>query len=147
MSSLTSTSPVGLQRSVIPAARGNRQLHRVRRLTPPLRLDVRMSLFKDMMLKLPFLQDLTASVIEELVVRLKLQVYMKGDFVMYKGERGDWMGFICRGVCAVLIMATSVNYWRHPVVGLRRTLDMVASVGCFLYQLRASASTPRVSTA
>ena len=47
------------------------------------------------------------------------------------------------GYCAVLIMLTSVNYWRYPVVGLRRTLDMVSSVGCFCYQLKASASTPK----
>ena len=46
------------------------------------------------------------------------------------------------GFCAVLIMLTSVNYWRNPVVGLRRTFDMISSVGCFFYQLNASASTP-----
>jgi len=46
------------------------------------------------------------------------------------------------GYCAVLIMLTSVNYWRHPVVGIRRSLDMVSSVGCFFYQLHASASAP-----
>ena len=46
------------------------------------------------------------------------------------------------GYCSALIFLTSVNYWRHPVVGLRRTVDMLSSAGCFLYQLRASASAP-----
>lgn len=44
--------------------------------------------------------------------------------------------------CAVLIFLTSINYWRHPVVGLRRTFDMLSSAGCFLYQLRASTAAP-----
>ena len=74
----------------------------INRLTPPLKLDVMMFLFKDMILKLPFFKDLTAVVIEELVNRLRMKVFMKGDFLMYQGERGDWMGFISRGVCAVL---------------------------------------------
>lgn len=42
------------------------------------------------------------------------------------------------GFCAVLIMLTSINYWRHPVFGVRRSLDMISSAGCFLYQLRAA---------
>lgn len=46
------------------------------------------------------------------------------------------------GYCAVLIFLTSINYWRHPVVGLRRTFDMLSSAGCFLYQLRASTAAP-----
>ncbi|EOD27419.1 hypothetical protein EMIHUDRAFT_254308 [Emiliania huxleyi CCMP1516] len=46
------------------------------------------------------------------------------------------------GFCAVLIMLTSVNYWRHPLLGPRRTFDMASSVACFFYQLRASTSAP-----
>ena len=46
------------------------------------------------------------------------------------------------GYCALLVFLTSINYWRHPVIGLRRTFDMLSSTGCFLYQLRASASAP-----
>lgn len=46
------------------------------------------------------------------------------------------------GFCAVLIMFTSINYWRYPVLGLRRTADMLSSVGCFCYQLHASLAAP-----
>ena len=34
--------------------------------------------------------------------RFKLQLYMKGEFLMYRGQIGQWMGFISRGVCIVL---------------------------------------------
>lgn len=46
------------------------------------------------------------------------------------------------GWCAALIMLTSINYWRHPLLGMRRSVDMISSAGCFIYQLRASASAP-----
>ena len=44
-------------------------------------------------------------------------------------ERFDCMG------CASLVMLTSLNYWRHPVLGLRRNLDITAAVGSLCYQV------------
>jgi CRP-like cAMP-binding protein len=115
-------------------------------LSPPLRLDLMMSLFKDMMLKLPFLRDLTPPVIEELVMRLHLRVYMKGDFLMYRGEMGSWMGFISRGVCAVLnpdnskeviaVLRIGANIGEAGLFGKPRTADVLALTWVNLQILR-----------
>jgi hypothetical protein len=51
------------------------------------------------------------------------------------------------GFCAMLITFTSINYWRHPLVGLRRSFDIGSSIFCFFYQLRASASVPAEASA
>ena len=64
-------------------------------LTPPLKLDVMMFLFKDMILKLPFFKDLTAVVIEELVcVRRRKAIVvplsaliMVGDMVLMASSK------------------------------------------------------------
>ena len=36
---------------------------------------------------------------------------------------------------AMLLFCSSVNYWRHPVLGWRRNLDMVCAVGSLAYQV------------
>jgi len=36
---------------------------------------------------------------------------------------------------AALVFCTSVNYWRHPVLGWRRNVDMVSAMGSLAYQL------------
>ena len=38
-------------------------------------------------------------------------------------------------VLAALVLATSVNYWRFPVDGVRRRLDMACANFAFMYQL------------
>lgn len=35
---------------------------------------------------------------------------------------------------AVLVLCSSVNYWRHPVLGARRYFDMVCAIGSLAYQ-------------
>lgn len=35
---------------------------------------------------------------------------------------------------ACLVLFSSVNYWRHPVVGARRTFDMLCACGSLAYQ-------------
>ena len=35
---------------------------------------------------------------------------------------------------ALLVLCSSLNYWRHPVVGLRRSFDMVCAIGSLAYQ-------------
>ena len=77
--------------------------------------------------------------------KLLLSAYIHGSLTIASATANEQFarGSSGCGFCAVLIMLTSVNYWRHPVVGVRRTLDMVSSVGCFFYQLHASASAPK----
>ena len=36
---------------------------------------------------------------------------------------------------ATLVLCTSINYWRHPVLGWRRTVDMASAMGSLAYQL------------
>jgi hypothetical protein len=38
-------------------------------------------------------------------------------------------------VLGLLVLLTSLNYWRHPVQGWRRRLDMVAATGSLGYQV------------
>ena len=47
----------------------------------------------------------------------------------------------CRGcvVCAAMVMLTSLNYWRHPVFGIRRNLDMAVCAASLSYQLGLAA--------
>jgi hypothetical protein len=68
-------------------------------LSPSLQIDIRLSLFRDMLTKIPFFSDenLNPLLLEALVLRLKAVVYLPGDTIMRKGENGDWMGFIGRG--------------------------------------------------
>ena len=105
-------------------------------LTPSLQLETRMSLFRDMMLKLPFLKDLTPPVVEEMVRRLKLRVYMKGDFLMNRGDVGDWMGLVSRGVCAGLdperpkqvlfVLKVGANVGEASMFSKPRSADVIA---------------------
>ena len=74
----------------------------IRSLSDPLRLDLMMSLYSDMLARVTFLRDVDACVLEEVVLRLAPKIFMEGDMVTHLGERGAWMGLIGRGMCAVL---------------------------------------------
>jgi hypothetical protein len=39
---------------------------------------------------------------------------------------------------AVLVLVNSINYWRHPIPGWRRNLDMLCAFGACWYQMFAS---------
>ena len=47
----------------------------------------------------------------------------------------------CHGcaLCALLVFCNSVNYWRHPVFGWRRNLDMLVAGFTLMYQLALTA--------
>ena len=68
-------------------------------LSPALQADIKVSLFRDMVTKIAFLQNpkLSGLFVEALVMTLKSVVYLPGDLIIRKGEVGDWMGFIGRG--------------------------------------------------
>lgn len=38
-------------------------------------------------------------------------------------------------VLAVLVLCSSLNYWRHPTFGVRRTFDIVCANGSLAYQV------------
>ena len=46
-----------------------------------------------------------------------------------------WNGLADNMLLAALVLATSVNYWRFPVDGVRRRLDMACANFAFMYQL------------
>ena len=71
----------------------------VSELSPSLQIDIRLCLFREMFTKIPFFSNekINPLVVEALVTRLRTTVYLQGDIIMRKGERGDWMGFIGRG--------------------------------------------------
>ena len=71
-------------------------------LSPPLRMDVKIYLYAEMILKIPFIAELDTLVAELLISKLQTRVYMKGDLIMRKGEPGDWMAFVVRGQIAIL---------------------------------------------
>ena len=39
---------------------------------------------------------------------------------------------------AVIVLVNSINYWRHPIPGWRRNLDMICAAGACWYQMFAS---------
>ncbi|KDO16297.1 hypothetical protein SPRG_18167 [Saprolegnia parasitica CBS 223.65] len=41
---------------------------------------------------------------------------------------------------ATLVLLTSINYWRHPTMGWRRNMDMLAVAGGLLYHMYLSLS-------
>ena len=71
-------------------------------LSRPLQVEIKINLFLDMLLKIPFLQSIDVVVVEEILMRLQSKAFMSGDIVIRKGDAGDWMGFISHGIIAVL---------------------------------------------
>ena len=47
----------------------------------------------------------------------------------------------CCLVCAVCVFVTSINYWRHPTLGVRRNVDMVTCAISLAYQMRLAVTT------
>ena len=68
--------------------------------------------------------------------RLKLKVYTENECVMRKGDRGDWMGFISRGKCAVLnpvhmkevlaVLQIGASFGERGLFGEPRTATVLA---------------------
>jgi CRP-like cAMP-binding protein len=81
----------------------------INELSPSLQIDIRLCLFRDMLTKIPFFADenLNPLLLEALVTRLKAAVYLPGDVIMRKGEKGDWMGFVGRGGKVAIIDPTT----------------------------------------
>jgi CRP-like cAMP-binding protein len=56
----------------------------------------------------PFFMNINPKIIQDIVVKLQVEVYLPGDFVITKGDFGDTMYFIYTGQCQVMVpMSTS----------------------------------------
>ena len=71
-------------------------------LSRPLQMQVKIDLYKDLLMSVPFLQTADAVIAEELVLRLDSHTFMKNDLITRKGDPADWMAFVSRGLIAVL---------------------------------------------
>jgi hypothetical protein len=43
-------------------------------------------------------------------------------------------------IITTFVLVNSINYWRHPVVGMRRNIDMLFAIFACIYQMLASFS-------
>lgn len=89
-------------------------------LSPPIRGEMKLSLYRNMLMKIPYFTRMDKLVVTALVELLKSQVYMKEDFIMRAGEPGDYMAFVERGTAAILDPAT--QGW---AIGERRVLRIL----------------------
>ena len=52
---------------------------------------------------MPFFQNVDPVVLQEIVMKMEVEVYLPGDYVVSKGDYGDCMYFIYTGQCEVLV--------------------------------------------
>ena len=72
-------------------------------LSKKLAAEVLMYLRMDMIHKVPFFQNISPEVVQQLVLKLSLQVFLPKEYVCVRGEVGDEMFFISDGQCEVTI--------------------------------------------
>ena len=73
-------------------------------LSPALKVDVQVSLYRELVIRIPFLRSkrISSIFIEAFALIFSTRMYVKGDMIMRRGEYGDWMGFVGKG-CKVAI--------------------------------------------
>ena len=71
-------------------------------LSPPIRTSIKLTLFGDMVQRIPFLSKVSKITVEALVMKMKPQAYLAGDHVIQKGASDTWMGFISEGETAII---------------------------------------------
>lgn len=71
-------------------------------LSPPLRGEMKLALYRNMLTKMPYLRNLDVMLAEALVMKLKSVNFMKSDLIMRVGEPGDWLAFLEEGTAAIL---------------------------------------------
>ncbi|EQC34645.1 hypothetical protein SDRG_07966 [Saprolegnia diclina VS20] len=70
-------------------------------LSRNLSVEVELYLRMDMINSVPVFQRCSKKVVQEIVMRLQLQVYLPGDYIVVKGEIGLDMFFVQSGTCEV----------------------------------------------
>ena len=61
-------------------------------LSPALQADIRLCLFESLLVKAPFFSnpDVSSNMVEDMVMAMKSRLYLPGDTITRKGEKGDW---------------------------------------------------------
>jgi len=72
-------------------------------LSKKLAAEVLMYLRMEMIHKVPFFQNISPEVVQQLVLKLTLQVFLPKEYICVRGEVGDEMFFISDGECEVTI--------------------------------------------
>jgi potassium voltage-gated channel Eag-related subfamily H protein 6 len=78
----------------------------IEQLSGPLRSEVKLNLFGDLVGQIPFLRKVSPITIEALVLKMQPKAFLQGDKVIRKGQSGNWMGFISSGELAILDPST-----------------------------------------
>jgi CRP-like cAMP-binding protein len=70
-------------------------------LNSSLRAEVYVYLRTNLILSVPFLRNCSPDVVKELVMRLKEQVYLQGDYIVHKGNIASEMYCVSHGLCEI----------------------------------------------
>ena len=76
-------------------------------LSKQLSSEVYLYLRTNLILSVPFLRQCSPEVVQELVMRLKSEIFLPADYVVHKGAPGSEMYLISRGVCEVTVFDES----------------------------------------
>ena len=76
----------------------------------------------NLILSVPFLRQCSPEVVQELVMRLKSEIFLPADYIVHKGAPGNEMYLISKGTCEVTVVdiKTSKPDEKSPVKSGRR---------------------------
>ena len=77
--------------------------HYLKLLSPVLSTEIKLALYLKKIKATPFFQSCGREVLIALVNAVNTRVFMAGDYIVRRGEFGDWMCFIARGSVSVLV--------------------------------------------
>ncbi|MCP4399932.1 MAG: hypothetical protein GY801_21825 [bacterium] len=66
------------------------------------------------------------------------RVYYSGMFSIISVAVSMYLGMYAFSVLSTVVLVNSINYWRDPVKGWRRNLDMVCVFAACMYQMNVS---------
>ena len=66
------------------------------------------------------------------------RVFYSGMFSIVSVVVSMYFGLYDFTLIATIVLVNSINYWRHPITGRRRNIDMICAIGACLYQMVAS---------
>ncbi|GMH76366.1 hypothetical protein TrST_g6558 [Triparma strigata] len=72
-------------------------------LSKQLASEVYLYLRTNLILSVPFLRQCSPEVVQELVMRLKSEIFLPSDYIVHKGAPGNEMFLISKGICEVTV--------------------------------------------